>query len=160
MNEEDGFVAAILADPRDDTPRLVFADWLEERGDPRGEFLRISLRLEALFKEDPPEEMRAKVRRVREIAKLQKRLRELREIVPLDWALKLFRGSIECCGYELDDGTDCPGRWEALPETDDPTVRRCSSCIRTVWFCWSTAEVRQALSSGHPVVKAMVLDRE
>jgi uncharacterized protein (TIGR02996 family) len=34
MTEEAAFVAAILAAPRDDTPRLVFADWLDERGDP------------------------------------------------------------------------------------------------------------------------------
>jgi uncharacterized protein (TIGR02996 family) len=31
--------AAILAAPDDDEPRLVYADWLMERGDPRGEFI-------------------------------------------------------------------------------------------------------------------------
>jgi uncharacterized protein (TIGR02996 family) len=30
------------AEPDDDAPRLVFADWLEERGDPRGELLRLT----------------------------------------------------------------------------------------------------------------------
>jgi uncharacterized protein (TIGR02996 family) len=37
-------VVALLQDskehPEDDTPRLVLADWLEEHGDPRGEFVR------------------------------------------------------------------------------------------------------------------------
>ncbi len=47
MTQEDAFLAAILAEPRDDTPRLVFADWLEERGGPgdaaRAEFIRLSV---------------------------------------------------------------------------------------------------------------------
>ncbi|MCI0704756.1 MAG: TIGR02996 domain-containing protein, partial [Planctomycetia bacterium] len=30
--EEQSFLTAILAEPDDDTPRLVFADWLDERG--------------------------------------------------------------------------------------------------------------------------------
>src|SRR5580698_5344987 len=41
MNEEAAFVQAMLANPHDLTLRLVFADWLEERGDPRGELLRL-----------------------------------------------------------------------------------------------------------------------
>lgn len=32
MNDEEAFLAAILADPEDDTVRLVFADWLDENG--------------------------------------------------------------------------------------------------------------------------------
>ncbi len=31
-NDEQAFLAAIVATPEDDTPRLVFADWLDERG--------------------------------------------------------------------------------------------------------------------------------
>src|SRR5262249_1257230 len=38
--EEDMLFAAVLAQPDDDTPRLIYADWLEERGDPRSEFIR------------------------------------------------------------------------------------------------------------------------
>lgn len=32
---------AVLAAPDDDGPRLVYADWLLERGDPRGEFIQL-----------------------------------------------------------------------------------------------------------------------
>ncbi len=39
MNEES-FLAAIAADPTDETTKLVFADWLEEQGDPRGAWIR------------------------------------------------------------------------------------------------------------------------
>src|ERR1051326_8315661 len=41
-NEEAAFLQAMLADPHDLALRLVFADWLEERGDPRGELLRLT----------------------------------------------------------------------------------------------------------------------
>jgi uncharacterized protein (TIGR02996 family) len=40
LPDEYGLVAAVLAAPLDDLPKLVYADWLEERNDPRGEFLR------------------------------------------------------------------------------------------------------------------------
>ena len=39
----DPFVAAICAEPDDDLPRLIYADWLDDRGDPRGEFIRLQL---------------------------------------------------------------------------------------------------------------------
>jgi uncharacterized protein (TIGR02996 family) len=40
MDKEWGFLNAILERPEDDTLKLIYADWLEERGDPRGEYLR------------------------------------------------------------------------------------------------------------------------
>jgi uncharacterized protein (TIGR02996 family) len=40
-HEEEGLLAAIAAQPEDDGPRLVYADWLMERGDARGEFIRL-----------------------------------------------------------------------------------------------------------------------
>jgi uncharacterized protein (TIGR02996 family) len=48
MTPEEAFVQAITDSPDDETSRLVYADWLEERGDPRGEFLRLECRLRAL----------------------------------------------------------------------------------------------------------------
>jgi|GEM_PF-1060132 len=42
MNEEAAFIAALAADPSDRTAALVFADWLDERGDLRGAMLRIA----------------------------------------------------------------------------------------------------------------------
>jgi len=38
--EEAGFWNAIAEAPEDEVPRLIFADWLEERNDPRGPLLR------------------------------------------------------------------------------------------------------------------------
>jgi uncharacterized protein (TIGR02996 family) len=39
------FLRDIRDNPDDDTLRLIFADWLEERSDPRGEFIRVQMRL-------------------------------------------------------------------------------------------------------------------
>src|SRR6516162_10276737 len=52
MVDEQAFVQAILANLTDDGPRLVYADWLEERGDPRGEFLRLQTALTRMPRKD------------------------------------------------------------------------------------------------------------
>ena len=45
MTTEDDFQAALDADPTDWQTRLVFADWLDDRGDPRGPGYRVLGRL-------------------------------------------------------------------------------------------------------------------
>jgi uncharacterized protein (TIGR02996 family) len=49
MTHADAFLQDILAHPDDDTPRLIFADWLEEQGDAnsvaRAEFIRVQCSL-------------------------------------------------------------------------------------------------------------------
>lgn len=46
MTERDALLAAILSSPVDDTPRLIYADWLEERGEvERAEFIRVQVKL-------------------------------------------------------------------------------------------------------------------
>ena len=45
----DPFIAAILESPDDDSIRLIYADWLDERGDPRGEFIRVQCELARLI---------------------------------------------------------------------------------------------------------------
>jgi sulfatase modifying factor 1 len=41
MNDEAAFLQAMQKHPKDNALRLVFADWLEEHGDPRGELVRL-----------------------------------------------------------------------------------------------------------------------
>jgi uncharacterized protein (TIGR02996 family) len=54
MPHADPFLAAILAEPDDDLPRLIYADWLDERGDPdRAEFIRTQIELARLPVRDP-----------------------------------------------------------------------------------------------------------
>lgn len=45
MTTEDDFHRLLDADPSDWQTRLIFADWLEERGDPRAEGYRVMGRL-------------------------------------------------------------------------------------------------------------------
>lgn len=40
---EQALLAAIYADPDDDAARLVYADFLQDRGDPRGEFITLQI---------------------------------------------------------------------------------------------------------------------
>ncbi|MCR9201541.1 MAG: TIGR02996 domain-containing protein [Planctomycetaceae bacterium] len=53
MDESSSFLEEVLAAPEDDTPRLIYADWLEEQGSPRGEFIRVQCELDALDPLDP-----------------------------------------------------------------------------------------------------------
>jgi uncharacterized protein (TIGR02996 family) len=41
MSDDEPFLRAILATPEDMATRLIYADWLEERGDARAEYLRL-----------------------------------------------------------------------------------------------------------------------
>jgi uncharacterized protein (TIGR02996 family) len=44
VTHEEAFLEAILERPDDDAPRLIFADWLEDNGDPdRAEFIRVRI---------------------------------------------------------------------------------------------------------------------
>src|SRR5262245_10028348 len=46
MNEREALLRAVCENPDDDTPRLVFADWLQENGEEdRAEFIRLQIRL-------------------------------------------------------------------------------------------------------------------
>jgi uncharacterized protein (TIGR02996 family) len=43
MREDFPFLSAIFSQPDDDWLRLIYADWLEERGDPRAQFIRLDV---------------------------------------------------------------------------------------------------------------------
>ena len=54
MSEGTALLQAILVDPDDDAPRLVYADWLEENGDQaRAAFIRAQIELARLPHDDP-----------------------------------------------------------------------------------------------------------
>src|SRR5215471_4120084 len=53
MMDHAAFLQAILHQPDDDLPRLIYADWLEEQGDNiRAEFIRIQCELAKLPRKD------------------------------------------------------------------------------------------------------------
>ena len=54
--KKHAFLATIRERPDDDGPRLIYADYLDERGDCRGDFIRIQCALAKLDEEDPRRE--------------------------------------------------------------------------------------------------------
>ena len=66
MSDELLFLRNIADHPDDNLPRLIFADWLEEQGDPRSELIRVQCRLQGMEEDDP--EYTALKRRERAIA--------------------------------------------------------------------------------------------
>jgi uncharacterized protein (TIGR02996 family) len=53
MSPDNAFLQDIGNDPGDDTVRLIYADWLTEQDDPRGEFIRVQVHLASLSPRDP-----------------------------------------------------------------------------------------------------------
>ncbi len=54
MTERDALLRGIAANPSDDVARLVFADWLDEHGEPaRAEFIRAQIEAENLHRNSP-----------------------------------------------------------------------------------------------------------
>ena len=91
---EQAFLATIQNDPQDPSVRLVFADWLEERGDLRGEFLRLDCLLSSHSEQSLVERHQA-------------RLDCLRWDVDTDWLLAigiLYKppGRCEWCGNRIE----------------------------------------------------------
>jgi len=74
------FLQNIINDPRNAGERLIYADILDERGDPRGEFIRVQLALEAQWGNAAPRISREKR------AVLENRQQELLELYREVWA--------------------------------------------------------------------------
>ncbi|MBX9623425.1 MAG: TIGR02996 domain-containing protein [Gemmataceae bacterium] len=51
---DDDFLRAVAASPDDDTPRLVYADWLDEAGDDAGRARAELIRAQCELERDPP----------------------------------------------------------------------------------------------------------
>jgi uncharacterized protein (TIGR02996 family) len=53
VTDEDALLRAVIAEPDDDAPRLIYADWLDEHGDSeRAEFIRVQIALVGMLKND------------------------------------------------------------------------------------------------------------
>jgi uncharacterized protein (TIGR02996 family) len=98
MNPRDGFLQDILANPDEDASRLVFADWLDENGDPEwAEFIRVQIqRLRTPMADDYSNEEEINALRRREgylLAKQQAAWRTRLKTGQVE--LKLVRGFVE-----------------------------------------------------------------
>jgi uncharacterized protein (TIGR02996 family) len=121
MEEDQPFLAAISAARDDDTVRLIYAGWLEERGDVRSEYLRLLCALAAL-----PQ------RQARKRKPLQARLQQLRASIDPDWRWAVARRKsveetwrhLEKLGYTMPrDAEDRPLVPLSMPNYDDDDPR-------------------------------------
>ena len=62
--DDDAFLRAIIDRPDDDLPRLIYADYLDERGDPRGEFIRVQVELSRRDASPPVRDLEARERQL------------------------------------------------------------------------------------------------
>jgi uncharacterized protein (TIGR02996 family) len=69
--EQARLIAAVLAAPDEDAPRLVYADWLLERSDPRGELITVQCEIHQLDSKNS-DDARIDELRAREMALLTK----------------------------------------------------------------------------------------
>jgi uncharacterized protein (TIGR02996 family) len=140
VSDEAGFLQAILAEPGDAALRLIYADWLDERGDDasrrRAEYLRVECELDGL----PPKDRRRR--------HLRGRLQELRGSVGDDWWRVLDSAKVEYC---VEFAYRCPQRWDSLTPTADPAVRHCEECRRDVHYCRSARKAHQLAEAGECV---------
>jgi uncharacterized protein (TIGR02996 family) len=97
MKPEAAFLQAIRESPDDDTPRLVFADWLSERGNVRGEFIRVQCELARMAEDDPGRPALAE----REKELLAAHQREWLDLAFVDWLRHRKRDCRNPKGHEF-----------------------------------------------------------
>ncbi len=154
MHDEDDFLRKLLESPADDTVRLVYADWLDERGDEEGklksQFLRLTVQLH--------ERRRGSTWRTA----LRTEMQPLAAKLPTDWLAVVSRLRIDQCGEKMADIPDddfpyrqfelvCSKEWDDLTATGDANVRFCESCEQNVHYCDTIVEARRHARLGHCV---------
>jgi uncharacterized protein (TIGR02996 family) len=164
MCDERAFLQALLAEPTDDSLRLVYADWLEEQNEPTSAAKAEFLRLTAELATNPGSKRQQKAR--------HKRLQQLAAGLDTDWLAVVSRLALENCqrkrreaepqrGYPIRFEYLCDRRWENLQTTVDQAVRFCDSCRQNVHYCDTIMEARQHAQNGHCIaVDLGVIRRE
>lgn len=112
---DDDFLRQIVAEPNDHTVRLVYADWLEERGYHRAEFLRARTEWSMLR---PPDAR---------LLSLRERVTKLRPQMPRTW-LEAIEGP--------------PGLQEIQASEFANYVRRAPLVVVLFWAPWSGPDVK------------------
>jgi uncharacterized protein (TIGR02996 family) len=138
MTDGYALLRAIEAHPDDDTPRLVYADWLDEHGQPeRADYLRAEC---ALANAADKQSARA----------AKQRLAELHPAVDVNWRAAVSRTRISLCQASVQ--FHCPQHWDDLRPTGDARVRFCETCKENVVYCDSLEQAGQQANAGRCVV--------
>lgn len=154
MHDEDDFLRKLLENPADDTVRLVYADWLDERDDEQSRTKATFLRLTAQLLERGHKAGWHKARR--------KEMQPLAAKLPTDWLAVVSRLRIDSCGAKV--ANDRVGRrflqqfefvcdkdWTELSVTDNTDVRFCEQCEQNVHYCDTITVARRHARQGHCV---------
>jgi len=134
--EDRAFIRSILDYPEDFTVWLAYADWLDERGDPRAEFLRLMV-----------DHRRAPAGSA-EAAQTGERLLELRQTLDPRWLMVFDTVDVANCPASNGWAFRCPKTWDSLAPTDEPDIRICHDCKSPVFYCHTVEEARQFASAG------------
>lgn len=123
MSDEAAFLNHLRDHPSDDTARMVYADWLEERdtdeATAKAEYLRCDAELVAFAADDPRRPA------------VEERIRLLALGIPVAWRKTVAKVPVHC-GVTW---TACPKRWDELTQTTALGVRHCDACDQDVTYC-------------------------
>jgi uncharacterized protein (TIGR02996 family) len=147
MHTDADFLRTLLAAPSDNNVRLVYADWLDDQGDPesaaKAEFLRATAQ-----SSDPGVKKRRK-------KQLDKRLKQLAAVLDTEWLAVVSRLAVENCQLrqqeeELRFGFEfvCEKRWEDMRATGKQGVRFCDDCKQKVHYCDTIMQARDLAREG------------
>jgi uncharacterized protein (TIGR02996 family) len=166
LNDENGFFCTLEDNPADETARLVYADWLDEQGEPnkatKAEFIRLELRV---LQEDHTEPTDSQ------------RLQQLAAGIEPDWLAIVSRPRVEYCQFLNSNPCarrrylyaptgltksrveachflltrPCPGRWDLLAPTGLTKLRLCETCYKTVNFCTTPHEKQEYVRQGNRI---------
>ena len=126
MDEEQALVAAIRADPNDNTLRLAFADWLDEHDQPaKAEFLRLECRLVSRSDSRRP-------RGDRHLAAARTRFQQIGRTLDRHFLLEVSRVSAWGFGAVLEDGVKRILAGFAKTPPRDRWERRVSAWLKAI----------------------------
>jgi uncharacterized protein (TIGR02996 family) len=164
MHADADFLRKLLEDPADDTARLVYADWLDERADPesraKAEFLRVAC-----------ERGRVPADAKRQAERLDAKLRTLAAGLDPDWLAVVSEPAVENCRAALYEQVMadrfkerfryvCPKKWEGLTPTERTGERFCDACRKPVYFCGTIREAREHAVAGHCIAVDLGIPRK
>ncbi|MCA9068944.1 MAG: TIGR02996 domain-containing protein [Planctomycetaceae bacterium] len=140
---EHVFLREIELHPEDNTRRLIYADWLDEQGDPRGEYLRVHCELAGLLQSDERYE------------ELLAREKELQLQLAPEWLEIVGQPRIQNCeaseAKTIQFDYECPKAWSELTPTQDQDIRHCSTCQQEVFRCHSLIQLEGNVALGRCV---------
>ena len=135
----------------DEASRLVYADWLEGRGETsRAEFLRLQQSLAEIAPTGSGVnvEFKGEVRRLRVLARKLDR----------EWRQLVGRPAVEGCRKVTFDFR-CTMDWGTLAPTAEPGVRHCGGCGDNVYYAASVLEARRHARLGRCVAVDLAEER-